>query len=624
MSSIEGIDSFDNVRDVLSRLSNVKKIGNGWSARCPAHDDQHNSLSVSTGNDGRLLIYCHAGCSFESISSALNINRSTGKRIVATYDYIDEDGELLFQSVRFEPKNFLQRRPDGTGGWIWNLKGMSRVLYRLPQLVESEEGATVYVVEGEKDADRLAALGFIATSNSGGAGKWRDEYSEYLSGKHIIIIPDNDEPGQQHAEQVARSVYGVAASVRVAALPGLPPKGDVSDWLDGKGVENGLQEIVESAPLWMPEGKEQLEEPVEEPAAATRVLLPYGAFMEVPFGTGEEIAFELRRRELGLIASVTNVGKSTLVRNAVLALTTGRQFEPFVKGGEPRRVGLLDFESSGSRAQDDFERMTQDWSCAEQSLLKENLFVFCDGMIGDDPLRLTQHMPIVMREAQECGIDLLVVDTSGAAFDIHNENDNGEVARKVMKPLLMLARKLNCAVVIVHHIGKSKSEEGSGADKVHRPRGASVFSGYAAGVFVMTGDASDPDYVTVTCAKRKNGAPYEVPMKLDRASRWFEAVRPAARTPSSYERVVEYVQEADAPVRLMDIASALKSRMSRDTVKRNLSEALRRGDLTSTGRGLYAAKGSVGAELYSSSLLHLSSGHAFSDLMEEWLKMPVN
>jgi putative DNA primase/helicase len=261
MNSIERNGSFDNIHDVLSRLSNVKKVGSGWSARCPAHDDLHNSLSVSTGDDGRLLIYCHAGCSFESISSALNINRSTGKRVVATYDYIDEDGELLFQSVRFEPKDFRQRRPDGMGGWIWDLKGVSRVLYRLPQLVESEDGATVYVVEGEKDADRLTALGFIATSSAGGAGKWRDEYSEYLSGKHVIIIPDNDEPGRQHAEQVARSVHGVAASVRVVTLPGLPPKGDVSDWLDGKGIENGLQEIVESAPFGCRKGRNGLKNP---------------------------------------------------------------------------------------------------------------------------------------------------------------------------------------------------------------------------------------------------------------------------------------------------------------------------------------------------------------------------
>jgi putative DNA primase/helicase len=621
MSSIEGNDSFDNIHDVLSRLSNVKKIGNGWSARCPAHDDQHNSLSVSTGNDGRLLIYCHAGCSFESISSALNINRSTGKRIVATYDYIDEDGEILFQSVRFEPKNFLQRRPDGTGGWVWNLKGVRRVPYRLPQLLESAEGATVCVVEGEKDADRLAALGFVATTNPGGAGKWRDEYSQYLSGKHVVIFPDNDEPGRLHAEQVARSAYNLAASVRVVNLPGSPPKGDVSDWLDGKGIEDGLQELIERAQLWTPELRE--DQP-DELSAAQPVLLPYGRFKKMRFGEGEEIAFELRRREVGLIASVTNVGKSTLVRNAVLALVSGMRFEPFVKGVAPRRVGLLDFESSGSRLQEDLELMTHDWTRAECALPDENLSVLCEGMVGDDLLRLTHHLTIVAREAEAFGVDLLVVDTGGAAFDLFNENDNGEVARKIMKPMLTLARRLDCAVLIVHHIGKSKSEEGGAAAKVHRPRGASAFSGYAASVFILEGDVSDPDYVTVTCAKRKNGAPYEVPMKLDRASRWFGAVRPAARTPSSYEHVVEYVQEASAPVRLMDIVSALKSKMSRDTVKRHLSEALRRGDLVKTGHGFYAAKGAVGAELFSSSLLHLSSGYDFSDLMEEWLEMPVN
>jgi hypothetical protein len=542
------------------------------------------------------------------------------KQIAATYDYYDEAGELLFQSVRYDPKDFRQRRPDGVGGWIWDLKGVRRVLYRLPQLVESAEGATVYVVEGEKDADRLVELGFVATTNPGGAGKWRAEYNDYLSGKHVVILPDNDEPGRQHAEQVARSVYGVAACVRVVSLPGLPPKGDVSDWFDGAGLDDGLQEIVERSPVWMPDAEEAQADDLTDPPP---VLLPFGQFMRAQFGEGEEVAFELRRREVGLIASVTNVGKSTLVRNAVLTLGTGGEFTPFVKPSGPRRVGLLDFESSGSRLQDDFRRMTQDWPQYERELLDENIFVLCEGMVGDDLLRLSQHLPMVIRAVEKHGIDLLVVDTGGAAFDLSNENDNSEVARKVMKPLLKLARRLDCAVVIVHHIGKSKSEEGSAAEKVHRPRGASAFSGYAASVFVMTGDASDPDYVTVTCAKRKNGATYEVQMKLNRVTRRFEPVGPATRTPSNYERVVELVRDADAPVRLMEIVAALKHRMSRDTVKRQLSEALRRGDLTSTGHGLYAAKGATGAELLSSNYLHLSSGNDFQDLMQEWLEMPV-
>jgi len=147
-------------------------------------------------------------------------------RITATYDYVDETGKLLYQVVRFQPKRFAQRRPDGKGGWVWGLKGVRRVVYRLPNVVKAEQ---VFIVEGEKDADALGRLGLVATTCPMGAGKWRAEYSGALQGKRVIILPDNDAPGQEHASQVAASLQGVAASVKVLSLPGLPGKGDVSD-----------------------------------------------------------------------------------------------------------------------------------------------------------------------------------------------------------------------------------------------------------------------------------------------------------------------------------------------------------------------------------------------------------
>src|SRR5882672_7763875 len=112
-------------------------------------------------------------------------------RIVKTYDYRDERGELLFQAVRYEPKEFRQRRPDGNGGWIDNLQGVRRVLYRLPELIHSDLKQFVYVCEGEKDCDNLAAIGLTATTSPMGAEKWRPEYSEHLRGRYVVILPDN-------------------------------------------------------------------------------------------------------------------------------------------------------------------------------------------------------------------------------------------------------------------------------------------------------------------------------------------------------------------------------------------------------------------------------------------------
>lgn len=247
-------------REVLDRLDGVRRESAGqWAARCPAHEDRKPSLSISDGLDGRILLHCHAGCETETVLAALGMvpgdlfadapsSNGTGFQIEVEYDYVDEDGTLLFQVVRLRPKSFRQRRPDGMGGWIWKLGDTRRVLYRLPEIVESVAlERTIYVVEGEKDADRLVGLGLCATTNPGGVGKWRTEYSTVLRGAHVAILPDNDKPGWAHAEAVAESLRSVAEHVRVVELPGLPEKSDVSDWLRAGGTVEELDRLVEAS-----------------------------------------------------------------------------------------------------------------------------------------------------------------------------------------------------------------------------------------------------------------------------------------------------------------------------------------------------------------------------------------
>src|SRR5262249_49030468 len=144
-------------------------------------------------------------------------------------DYADADGTLLYQVQRFEPKNFRQRRPNGNGGWIWNLDGVSRVPYRWPELLKYPD-ATIFVCEGEKDADRVASLGHCATCAA--AGKWTDACITALAGRDIIILQDNDEAGFKKALAAATALHGTAKTIRFVLLPDLPHKGDVSDWLD--------------------------------------------------------------------------------------------------------------------------------------------------------------------------------------------------------------------------------------------------------------------------------------------------------------------------------------------------------------------------------------------------------
>lgn len=202
---------------------------------------------------------------------------SNGKpRIVATYDYRDEAGNVLMQAVRFDPKEFRQRRPKHGGGWDWSVKGVRVVPYHLPELL-AKPTRPVMVAEGEKDCDNLARIGFLATCNACGAGKWTAEHSAFLRGRRVLIMADNDEAGRNHALQVAHSLQGIASSVQIVELPGLPAKGDVSDWIAAGGTKEELQQIAEAAPVWTPSIAEPWSEIVsfdmlELPNFPTRVL----------------------------------------------------------------------------------------------------------------------------------------------------------------------------------------------------------------------------------------------------------------------------------------------------------------------------------------------------------------
>lgn len=281
---------------VLSKLHGVKRSGSGWTALCPAHDDHRQSLGVDVGDDGRILLKCYAGCETSDILQALGLDwpdlfaddpRRAGNgsrrlgRIVKTYDYHDADGRLVLQVVRFDPKDFRQRRPDGAGGWIWNLNGVERVLYRLPELLAADLTQFVFLVEGEKDADRLIEAGLVATTNPQGAGKWRDSYSETLRGRRVVILPDNDDAGLNHARSVAASLHGVAASVRVLQLPDLAEKEDVSNWLDAGGTAYELLSLANEAEKWEPESDTEpraplLQEGADDEGNAQCVYALYG------------------------------------------------------------------------------------------------------------------------------------------------------------------------------------------------------------------------------------------------------------------------------------------------------------------------------------------------------------
>lgn len=260
----------------------TKDSGNSFLCSCPGHDDDKASLSIAKGDkDGVTVVKCFAGCEPAQILSPVGLtvndlfstngthngmhngtynasrNGSANKKtplksdpVVATYEYKDASGKLVFRVQRKQSKAFVQSHPDDTGGWVYKMDGVNRVLYRLPEIVASGAETWVLIPEGEKDCDNLHKAGYIATTNAGGAkAPWLDAYSESLRGRKVCILPDNDDPGRQHADDVAKHLAGIAADVRLLELPGLPEKGDVSDWLAAGNDPKTLLPLVESAPF---------------------------------------------------------------------------------------------------------------------------------------------------------------------------------------------------------------------------------------------------------------------------------------------------------------------------------------------------------------------------------------
>lgn len=253
-----------------SRGLSPRKSGTGWTARCAGHDDKTASLSISTGAGGRVLLKCHAGCTAENIVGALGLKlvdlfpphpasvAPVTPRIAATYAYTDEAGQLLFECVRFTPKTFRQRRPDTAkpGAWVWNLAGVRRVLYRLPELKAAlTAGRTIFICEGEKDVTALVENGFAATCNPMGAGKWQPEHTETLrDATRVVVIADKDEPGRKHALAVAIALHGVAKCVKSIELPDRNGQfvKDAADWFAAGGTAEELRAQVNVAPEFAP------------------------------------------------------------------------------------------------------------------------------------------------------------------------------------------------------------------------------------------------------------------------------------------------------------------------------------------------------------------------------------
>jgi len=247
----------------LERVTGPDSQGN-YKALCPFHNDrEHPNLSVNFQKGGYHCFACGSKGDIRRLAQRLGIAIANhkppaeAKTIIANYNYTDEAGTLLYQTVRYDPKDFTQRRPGVNGDWVRNLKDTRLVLYYLPEVLKAKrEERTVFKTAGEKDADNLRAIGVTATTNplGEGKGKWKAEYTETLKGAHVVLIEDKDTTGRRHGLEVAHSLYGTVASLKVLELPdrdGRQVK-DASDWLAAGGTRQELEKLVNETPEWQP------------------------------------------------------------------------------------------------------------------------------------------------------------------------------------------------------------------------------------------------------------------------------------------------------------------------------------------------------------------------------------
>jgi hypothetical protein len=367
----------------------------------------------------------------------------TVSEIVAEYDYRDETGDLLFQVVRFEPKDFRQRRPLGVGKWAWEIRGVPRVPYRLPGLIAAvKEGRTICITEGEKAADALTKLGVTATCSPHGAGKWRDEYSAYLKNADVVILPDNDEPGEHHCEAVAKSLSGLAKRVRTLRLAGLPDGGDVYDWIEAGGSADQLAGATELADDWQPEERTDGWQSQVFTAATLRTMV----FPPVSY-----VVSGIIPEGLTILAGRPKIGKSWMALDLAIGISADQK----VLGNvlvEPGDVLYLALEDNPRRLR---RRITK--------------LIYFSG--GEWPERLT--LATQWRRLDQGGVEdieswcdsvsaprLVLLDTLAGVRPARNGSDTlYEGDYRALRDVHKLANDRAMGVVALHHTRKMEADD---------------------------------------------------------------------------------------------------------------------------------------------------------------------
>ena len=477
------------VQATLEAAGSRRQGAMSWT--CPAHDDQRASLSVKEGRDGRALLHCHAGCHPEDVLAALGLawadlfpESRNGKKaeIITTYDYVDEHGRLLYQAVRYWPKEFRRRRPDGNGGWIWKLTGadgepaVPLVLYRLPKVLAAvEAGQVVYVVEGERDVHAIERAGGTATTNLGGAeGKWLPEWSKLLAKTKVAVVADADDPGRKRARRIAASLQEHGGQVEVVQ----PATGkDTADHLAAGKTLADLQ-------------------PLDQPSEAGTATSNTAAVIRVADVQSEPVEWlwapRIPRGMLTVFDGDPGLGKSTICLELTARVTTGSPMPGSTTRTHPANVVLLSAEDVIAQV------IRPRLEAAGADCNRVVVFDHVNDGQGPRSPELPADTVLLERIVDVERAALVIVDPLMAFFGAEVNAHRDQDVRRALHALKALAERTGAAVLVVRHLNKA-----GGSNPLYR--GGGIVGAARSGLLV----APDPEdgQRRILAASKSNLAP---------------------------------------------------------------------------------------------------------------------
>lgn len=455
----------------------ARQSGQGYTLRCPAHNDRNPSLSVSIGSDQTILMKCFRGCSFEAICSSLGLNPSAlfppttyGNKSIPQkrieYPYRNEQGIVLYWKVRIEEgfgdssKRFFCERRDLNGQIIKNLNGCTKILYRLPELLQAiQEGLIIFLVEGEKDVETLFGKGLIA-STTHATSFWCNEFTTILKDANVVILYDMDETGIKRRDMLCTILVGKVKKLRVVDLPGLEYSQshgkDVSDWLANGNTISQLLDLVDKAPDHVASPLPNSNN-IQQVQPSKICVVSMEELLNKPIPPREMLLSPfLPTQGLVMLYAIRGVGKTHAALGIAYAVASGSRF---LKWEAPlaRKVLYIDGEMPAFVMQ---ERLRKIYEVSSVKPPAPDYFRLVTPDLQADVV------PDLSIEAGRKRIneiindsDLIIVDNVSTLFRCGNENE--AESWQDAQAWALGQRKQGKSVLFVHHAGKTGNQRGT-------------------------------------------------------------------------------------------------------------------------------------------------------------------